>query len=75
MFIGPSFSPRVQLLPLAICIVQSTVSDVSWKGGAAEKTHESANAVAVKSHSAAEEKIPSHIVRRLKSSWRLPLGG
>jgi hypothetical protein len=66
MVIGPSFSPRVQLVPLAICMVQSTASDLSWKGGAAEKMHESANADTVKSKSAAEEVMPNHIVRRLK---------
>jgi hypothetical protein len=42
-----------------------------WKGGAAEKTQESASADAVNSHSAAEEKILSHMVPRLKLLWRL----
>jgi hypothetical protein len=51
-------------------MVQSTASDLSWKGGAAEKMHESANADTVKSKSAAEEVIPNHIVRRLKPLCR-----
>jgi hypothetical protein len=49
-------------------MVQSTASDLSWKGGAAEKMHESANADTVKSKSAAEEVMP--IVRRLKPLCR-----
>jgi hypothetical protein len=75
MFAGPSFSPRVQLLPLAICIVQSTVSEVSWKGAAAEKTHESAIADTEKSKSA-DETIANHIcVRRLGCRGSLRFSG
>jgi len=55
----------MQLVPLAIRMVQSTASDLSWKSGAAEKKHESANADAVKSKSPAEQVMPNHIVRRL----------
>jgi hypothetical protein len=44
-------------------MVQSTASELSRKGGAAKKMHESANADTVNSRSVAKELIPNHMVR------------
>jgi hypothetical protein len=73
MFIGPNFNPRVQLVPLPICMAQSTASELSWKGGEAEKMHESANAGTAKSRNVAKELMPNHIVRSSKACAAQPL--
>jgi hypothetical protein len=47
-------------------MVHSTVSELSRKGGAAEKRHESAKAGAARNNIVAEEMMPIHIVRSPK---------